>query len=144
MFCGDAADCSEFMEDSSADFCFTCPPYWNLEKYDGGQGDLSMCRTYRDFLDGLEKVVCETFRILRPGSYSCWVVGLHRDVKGGLLAMHHDVARLHLDCGFAFKEEVVLNLRGTGAIRRVGNFGRGNQYLVRIHEYLLVFRKPEV
>ena len=144
MFCGDAADCSEFMGDSSADFCFTCPPYWNLEKYGGGQGDLSMCRTYQDFLGGLGGVVNETFRILRPGSYSCWVVGLHRDTKGGLLAMHHDVARLHLDCGFVFKEEVVLNLRGTGALRRVGNFGRGNQYLVRTHEYLLVFRKPEV
>ena len=139
MFCGDSQDCSGFMADASADFCYTCPPYWNLEEYEGGAADLSMCLTYDGFLGGLERVVHETRRVLKPGSYSCWVVGLHRDSEGGLLALNHDVARIHQSNGFRFKEEVVLAHRNNGAIQRVGNFEKGDRRLIRAHEYVLVF-----
>ena len=35
-----------------ADLVFTCPPYWNMEKYSDNSNDLSTFKTYDKFLDG--------------------------------------------------------------------------------------------
>lgn len=127
----------------TADFCYTCPPYWTLEQYEGGENDLSMMEDYNDFCKGMYDVVQQTWDILAPGALSVWVVGLTRDKAGGLVCMHHDLARMHRKCGFVHKEEIILHLKNNGAIQRVGNFERGNKLLVRMHEYVLVFQKPE-
>jgi DNA modification methylase len=137
---GDSRDCKE-METASAHFLITCPPYWNLEKYGGGPGDLSELPTYREFLNEINKVVLETHRILIPGSISTWVVGLHRDKDGGLLPLNHDIANLHRIAGFVFKEEIILMQKNNGAITRVGNFEKGRNHLIRTHEYALVFKR---
>jgi len=135
---GDARNCSQ-VEDGTGDFLITCPPYWNLEKYDGGDADLSEIDDYDSFNAELSKVVRETWRVLKPGALAVWVVGLHRDGKGNLCAMNHDVAKMHQEAGFWFKEEIVLAHRNNGAIQRVGNFEKGNKFLIRTHEYALVF-----
>ena len=137
---GDSQSVPE-LEDESADFLLTCPPYYNLEKYNGGKNDLSMAATYEDFLDMINRCVVESYRILKEGAYACWVIGLHRDKNGNLLPMHHDLAFLAVKAGFSFREEVILNLVQTGAMRRVGMFDKGNHLLIRVHEYLLVFKK---
>lgn len=140
---GDAREASSLVGRDWADFLITCPPYWNLEQYDGGACDLSMLPTYYDFLLALRKVIAECYKVLRPGALAVWVVGLHRDKTGNLLALNHDTARIHQEEGYIFREEIVLNHCNTGAIQRVGNFEKGNRWLVRTHEYALVFRKPK-
>jgi DNA modification methylase len=137
--CGDARDCSQIASDASADFLLTCPPYWNLEQYRGGHADLSMCESYGDFLQALNRVVRETARILKPGAVSCWVVGLHRHKGGELIPMHHDVTSLHRAAGYTMKEEIILSHKNNGAIQRVGNFDKGDRRLIRTHEYALIF-----
>ncbi len=137
IVCGDSRDCSH-MADNSADFLLTCPPYWNLEQYNGGDNDLSMCATYEEFCAGIGEVIAETKRALKPGAVAVWVVGMFRH-DNQLIPMHHDIARLHTDCGFQLKEEIVLAHRNNGALQRVGNFEKGNKYLIRTHEYALVF-----
>lgn len=127
------------IDSGSDDFLITCPPYFNLEMYGGGAEDLSMLPTYDDFLSKLELVISESYRILKPGSVSCWVVGLLRDNNGELLAMNHDVHNLHKKLGFKFKEEIILHLTSTGSIQRIGQFEKGNKFLIRTHEYALVF-----
>lgn len=129
------------MEDNSGDFCMTCPPYYDMERYEGGPADLSMCATYEQFVAGIDKVVANTARILKPGAVSCWVVGLHRDNDGGLLSMHHDLSVCHRRHGFRCKEEVILAQKNNGAIQRVGMFEKGQNLLVRLHEYLMVYVK---
>lgn len=127
--------------DNWADILITCPPYYNMEKYQGGPLDLSMAPTYEDFLDGINDVINENHRILKPGALACWVVGLHRD-EYGLIPIHHDLARLHAQ-GFTFVEEIVLHMKNTGSIQRVGNFAKGQHLLVRTHEYCLIFKKED-
>jgi hypothetical protein len=85
-------------------------------------------------------VVSETHRILKPGAASIWVVGLHRDSRG-LIAMNHDVAAIHRDVGFSLREEIILAHKNNGAIQRVGNFEKGRNLLIRVHEYALVFER---
>lgn len=137
---GDSRDCTSIAHDNTADFLLTCPPYWNLEQYNGGENDLSMIKDYGQFIEEMAKVVGETHRILRPGALSCWVVGLHRHKNGNLAPLHHDIVRLHEEAGFSLMEEVILSQKNNGAIQRVGNFDKGNRRLIRTHEYLLVFK----
>jgi hypothetical protein len=139
MICGDSRF-APMVHTSSADFLITCPPYYNMEKYNGGDADLSMTGTYDDFLTGMELVITDTRRILKPGALSCWVIGLHRDKEGGLLPMNHDISAIHRNLGFTMKEEIIIHWKGTGAVQRVGNFEKGNKLLVRTHEYCLVFK----
>lgn len=125
------------------DFCYTCPPYWTLEQYEGGDADLSMIQDYDEFIEELWKVVLQTHRMLKSGSLSCWVVGLHRKKDGVDLAdLHHDVTSLHRDAGFRHREEIIIYRNNPQAMGRVGNFEKGNHLLVRQHEYCLVFEKP--
>ena len=136
----DSRDCG--LPDEYADYLLTCPPYYDLEQYNGGDRDLSMLPMYSMFCGAISQVIRECYRILKPGSIACWIVGLMRDSKGGLRGLHHDIARLHVSAGFVFKEEIVLAQRNNGAIQRVGMFENGNKFLVRTHEYLLVFVRP--
>ena len=143
IYCADSKNLKALkgggIKNNSADFLITCPPYYNLETYKGGENDISMAKTYDEFLKGIKETVKESKRILKPGALSCWVVGLHRDKDGGLLSIHSDIAAIHKSLGFLHKEEVVLNLKNTGAIRRAGNFEKGDKRLIRTHEYLEVF-----
>ena len=140
IICGDSRNVPQ-IPNESADFLITCPPYYNMEKYDGGPNDISMANTYDEFLDKIEASIKESHRILRPGSLSCWVVGLHRNKNGELLTIPHDIVKIHKRHGYKHKEEIVLNWNKntTGALRRVGNFEKGNKFLIRNHEYLEVF-----
>lgn len=136
---GDAR--STGLKSRSYDFCYTCPPYWNLEQYHGGKNDLSMTTTYGDFLEGIKESIKESARVLKPNSISCWVIGSHRDDDGRLLPINHDIARLHAEMGFYLKEEVVIYRKNSPGILRMGTFRKGKHLLIRMHEYCLVFVK---
>jgi hypothetical protein len=136
----DARCASSLLGRHSADFCLTCPPYYNLEVYSDDGRDLSNAPTYTDFLRGMSSVISETGKILRVGALSAWVVGLIRSPDGALLSLHHDITRLHSIHGFSSLEEVVVSQENNGAIQRVGQFEKGHRHLVRTHEYVLLFR----
>lgn len=138
---GDSRYARHLIPDDWADFAYTCPPYYNLERYGGPDGDLSETASYAEFLAGISDVVENQARILKRGGLTCWVVGLHRDTDGALLPLHHDIAAIHTDTGYEYVEEIVLAQRNNGAIQRVGNFELGNRRLIRTHEYVQVFRR---
>lgn len=129
------------LKPSSFDFCYTCPPYWNLEQYEGGKDDLSMIGNYDKFCAEIGKVIKYSHKVLKPNSISCWVVGLHRNKNGELAPMHHDVVRLHKEHGFKFREEIIVYRNNKMPLTRVGNFEKGGNLLVRLHEYCLVFER---
>ncbi|MHC4621766.1 MAG: hypothetical protein ACYTEQ_28830 [Planctomycetota bacterium] len=138
---GDSRDIGEQEQCGCADFLLTCPPYYNLERYGGGVGDLSECVDYCSFLRGLRQCVEGCRHVLKRGALAIWVVGLFRDNEGTLVPFHHDVTRLHTENGFRMREEIVLALRNNGAVQRVGNFEKGQRHLIRTHEYALVFER---
>lgn len=139
---GDARKGSTFVGEGVADFLLTCPPYHDLEEYEGGEGDLSGCDSYAEFAEALVDVAREEFKVAKPGAACVWVIGLHRDKTGELLPLHHAVAAAHQRAGWRFKEEVILYHHSNGAIQRVGNFTKGQGFLIRVHEYVMVFTKP--
>jgi len=140
ILCQDATICKN-IKTNSADFLITCPPYWGLEKYCGGEKDLSMATSYKEFLKGIFKVIKESLRILKPGAVSCWVVGMLRE-DNDLICLNHDITRLHKKIGFKLKEEIVLSKKMNGVSVRFSTARKGNRYLIRTHEYALVFIAP--
>jgi len=91
---GDARDLS-WLSGESVHLVVTSPPYWTLKEYVGNDRQLGAIADYQHFLDELDKVWSECFRVLAPGGRICCVVG---DVcvprkKAG----HHHVMPLHAD-----------------------------------------------
>lgn len=91
---GDARDLSA-IPDESVHLVVTSPPYWTLKDYHHSDGQLGDIQDYDDFLDELDKVWAECFRVLVPGGRICCVVGdvcIPRKQAG-----RHFVMPLHAD-----------------------------------------------
>lgn len=71
---GDARDLS-FIPDQSVHLICTSPPYGMLKEYPSTEGQLGNMQNYDEFLEQLDKVWRECFRILVPGGRIACVVG---------------------------------------------------------------------
>lgn len=83
-----------FIDDESVHLVVTSPPYWTLKKYRDHADQLGDVHDYEAFLQELDKVWTECFRILVPGGRLVCVVGdvcLSRRKNAG----RHTVVPLH-------------------------------------------------
>ena len=91
---GDARDLA-WIPDQSVHLVVTSPPYWTLKEYVEGDRQMGAIADYNVFLDELDKVWAECFRVLVPGGRICCVVGdvcIPRKMAG-----RHHVMPLHAD-----------------------------------------------
>jgi site-specific DNA-methyltransferase (adenine-specific) len=63
------------LADQSIHLVVTSPPYWTLKRYVDAPGQLGHLDDYEQFLDELDKVWAECYRVLVPGGRLCCVVG---------------------------------------------------------------------
>jgi modification methylase len=103
---GDARDLS-WLLDESVHLVVTSPPYWTLKEYVDNDRQLGAISDYQHFLDELDKVWAECFRVLAPGGRICCVVGdvcVPRKKTGRhhVMPLHADIQvrsrKLGLDC----------------------------------------------
>jgi site-specific DNA-methyltransferase (adenine-specific) len=90
----DARDLS-WITNESVHLVVTSPPYWTLKDYNPVEGQLGDVDNYEHFLDQLDKVWAECYRVLVPGGRICCVVGdvcISRKEAG-----RHFVMPLHSD-----------------------------------------------
>lgn len=91
---GDARDLS-WLPDGSVHLVVTSPPYWTLKEYAENDRQMGAIMDYGRFLDELDKVWAECFRVLAPGGRVCCVIGdvcVPRKKTG-----RHHVMPLHAD-----------------------------------------------
>jgi len=94
LYISDARNLS-FLDDNSIHLIITSPPYWNLKKYNDNTNQLGHINDYDLFLDQLDKVWKECYRVLHKGGRLIVVVGdvlLSRKKFG-----RHKVVPLHAD-----------------------------------------------
>ena len=133
-------DAKDFIDEKKFNFSLTCPPYYNLEQYNGGKDDLSMAPTYNSFMNDITKIMKNVYISLKPDSYCIWIVGNFRNKSGVLIDFRGDVVRSAKKSGFIFHDDIVIHSASGNAVQRVGHF-KANKKSVRIHEYALIFKK---
>ena len=122
------------------DFVFSCPPYADLEVYSDLEGDISNM-PYINFMKAYEEIIAKSCNLLKSGGYACFVVGEVRDKKGNYIGFVPDTINAFKKCGMNFYNEgIILNALGTAMMRANGNMK--SQKLVKVHQNILVFKKP--
>lgn len=123
------------------DFVFSCPPYADLEVYSDLENDISNM-PYDKFIKVYEEIIAKSCNLLKSGGYACFVVGEVRDKKGNYIGFVPDTINAFRKCGMNYYNEgILLNAIGTASLRANKIFGSGKK-LVKVHQNVLIFKKP--
>lgn len=140
-YCGDSEKLLDDKWNLKFDFLFSCPPYADLEVYSDLPDDLSNM-DYKDFLTKYCSIIKKSLELLKSNSYACFVVGDVRDKQGYYLDFISDTKKAFINSGAKlYNEAILLNSVGTASMRANRIFSAG-QKLVKIHQNVLIFKKP--
>ena len=138
------ADMCDFIDINNKcfDLVFTCPPYYNLEKYTSNEDDLSNCKNYHDFINKYKKALVYSYNALKDDCFCVIVVSDIRNKETGeYYGFVADNIKLCQDIGFKFYNEIILyNDTGNLAITS-GNYLDKARKVGRQHQNVLVFYK---
>lgn len=140
--CADSSDLAMQLVDSEPfDFLFTCPPYYDLERYGDDPRDLSNAATYEEFLQRYESILASAVELLAPDRYACIVVSDIRDKQGLYRGFERDTQLAMAAAGApTYNLAVLLEPIGPTAIR-AGRIFNGGRKLSRVHQAVQVFAK---
>jgi DNA modification methylase len=122
------------------DFFFTCPPYFNLEKYSERDDDLSNM-TEEQFWIEYEKIVREALAGLKENRFAAIVVGDVRRKDGSYLLLPHRTIDIFQKCGLTFYNDMVLLQEPATAAMRAFNYMNSSRKIAKAHQNVLVFVK---
>lgn len=148
----DARDLS-FIKDKSVHLVLTSPPYFNLKEYRRGKNQLGIIDDYQAFVDELEKVWKECYRILVPGGRVVCVVGdvcLSRKKYGrhAVMPLHSDIAVSCRKIGFDNLNPILWHKISNARFEAntnssiLGKPYEPNAIIKNDMEYILMERKP--
>lgn len=129
------ADVPEF------DGFITCPPYWNLEKYEG-KNNLSRLDTWEDFLMDYEVIIQKFYKAAKVGATFCIMVGDWRS-DGNYFDLEHETCRIFKECGAVVRDKVIVSRKNVSKIKIMLPQAKRLGYSVKVHEYLLIFQKDK-
>ncbi len=148
-FKGDGITLEGCPDDLQFDFCLSCPPYWNLEKYKSGDPrDLSHADTYQSFNEQMKKLPLTLWKVLKPEAFVCLVVGNFRKDAANKMDkelvpfVEHTIANFQAEA-FQLHQQIILKKPDGSAAVRAANSWKGMK-LVPTTETLLVFRRPDI
>ena len=152
LYHGDARDLS-YIPDRSVHLVLTSPPYFNLKEYRCGKNQLGMLNTYQDFINELEKVWQECYRVLVPGGRIVCVVGdvcLSRRKYGRhvVMPLHSDIAVSCRKIGFDNLNPILWHKISNATFEAntsssiLGKPYEPNAIIKNDVEYILMERKP--
>jgi len=138
---GDSAQIHE-LAPGAYDFVFSCPPYFDLERYSKDPRDLSNMR-YEDFLEVYRKIIAGSLSMLKADRFACFVVGEIRDRKGFYRNFVGETVRAFWDAGAVlYNEAVLITMAMTVGLRSGKQFKAGRK-LGKTHQNVLVFCKGD-
>lgn len=145
-------DCRKMNElkDNSIHLIVTSPPYWQLKDY-GNDNQIGFNDTYEQYINNLNLVWKECYRVLHNGCRLCINIGdqFARSVYYGrykVIPIHSEIIRFCETIGFDFMGQIIwqktttMNTTGGGAV--MGSFPHPRNGIVKLDfEYILLFKK---
>ncbi len=127
------------LDGECADFTITSPPYWDIEYYGDEPEQLGNAKTYKEFLNEIQRHIVENFRVLKHGTFCCWCINDFR--KGGVFYPYHaDLIPLFKFAGFVLWTIYIIDL-GEPAQNAFVRPMIQRMAFHKSHEYCLVFKK---
>jgi len=149
---GDARNLG-FLRDSSVELVVTSPPYGSLKEYPRGQGQLGNFQSYDDFLEELDDVWRECYRLLVSGGRICCVVGdiclsRRRAGRHHVLPLASDITVRARGIGFDVLTPIIwmkvanIRLEASKSSRFLGKPYLPNGIIKNDRETIIMLRKP--
>ena len=139
---GDARDIQALADDIEADLLFSCPPYWNLERYSDDPADLSNM-TFDEFLAAYQAIIAGAMTYLKEDRFAVWVIGDVRDEHGCYVNLPGKTVDAFEAAGARlYNDAVLVTAVGSLPIRVARQFEISRK-LGRTHQSVLVFVKGD-
>jgi modification methylase len=149
---GDCRDMS-FLENNSIHLIVTSPPYWNLKTYPNGEKQLGNIDDYQTFLEELNKVLRECYRVLVLGGRLVCVVGdvclsRGKHERHRVMPLHADIAVLCRLIGFDNLNPIIwykisnASFEVNNGSKFLGKPYEPNSIIKNDIEFILMQRKP--
>lgn len=137
----DGQNVGEHLEPESQDLLFSCPPYFDLEKYSDLPNDASNQGTYEEFIEIIRNAFTAAIGCLKQNSFAVICVGDVRDRKtGAYYDFVGDVKQIFKDGGMILYNDIVLIEIGATAAIRAARYMETRK-VVKMHQNVLVFYK---
>lgn len=146
---GDSRNMS-LIPNESVQLIVTSPPYWQLKDY-GVDKQIGFYDSYEDYINNLNLVWRECFRVLEPGCRLCINIGdqFARSAYYGrykVIPIHSEIIRFCEEIGFDYMGSIVwqkpTSMHTTGGEKVMGSYPYPRGGIIKIDfEHILLFRK---
>ncbi len=138
--CGDSLNIDKLIS-GSFDMVFSCPPYYDLEKYSDNPADISNM-TYENFLTAYREIIRKSCALLKDNRFAVFVVGDIRDTKTGMYRNFvAETISAFQSAGLHLYNEIILVTQCGSLPLRVSNGFQGMRKVGKTHQNVLVFYK---
>lgn len=147
---GDSRNLS-LIDNESVQLIITSPPYWQLKDY-GNNSQIGYNDSYEDYINNLNLVWDECYRILSPGCRICINIGdqFARSVYYGrykVIPIRTEIIKfcetIGLDYMGAIIWQKVTNSNTSGGASIMGSFPYPRNGILKLdYEFILLFKKP--
>ncbi len=147
---GDSRNLS-LIDNEAVQLVITSPPYWQLKDY-GSDEQIGYNDSYEDYINNLNLVWNECFRILSPGCRLCINIGdqFARSVYYGrykVIPIRTEIIKFCETNGFDYMGAViwqkVTNSNTSGGASIMGSFPYPRNGILKLdYEFILLFKKP--
>lgn len=142
--------CMSLIPDCSVQLIVTSPPYWQLKDY-GSDEQIGFNDTYEQYINNLNLVWSECYRVLSKGCRLCINVGdqFARSAYYGrykVIPIHSEIIRFCETIGFDYMGSIVwqkpTNMHTSGGQKVMGSYPYPRNGIVKIDfEHILLFKK---
>ncbi len=146
---GDSRDMSR-LHDESVQLIITSPPYWQLKDY-GEENQIGFHQSYEEYINNLNIVWAECFRVLQEGCRMCVNIGdqFARSVYYGrykVIPIRTEIIKFCESLGMDYMGAIIwqknttMNTTGGGAV--MGSFPYPRNGILKMdYEFILIFKK---
>lgn len=138
--CGNSLNIDKLVNEKY-DMVFSCPPYFDLEKYSDDKNDLSNL-DYEDFKKQYAEIIRKSVEKLKEDRFAVFVVGEVRNKKNGIYRNFvSQTIDAFISAGMQYYDEIILvNVSASGGLRATKQFNTTRK-VVKTHQNVLVFYK---